>query len=84
MAVNLRLDPEAAEALRKRSRESGVSQQEILRRALERFLETDARPGRSYRANLIAPRRPFEVARELLELPEGVTAETLLDRDDRF
>lgn len=84
MAVNLRLTPEIADALRERSRASGVSQQEILRRALEHFLEEAARPEAAYRAQLIPPRRPFHTSTERLELPDGVSSETLLDREDRF
>ena len=84
MAVNLRLTPEIADALRERSRSSGVSQQEILRRALERFLEAEGQPASSYRASLIPPRKPFQRSEELLVLPDGVSSETLLDRDDRF
>ncbi|WP_344999639.1 CopG family transcriptional regulator [Agromyces bauzanensis] len=82
--MNLRLTPEIADALRERSRASGVSQQEILRRAIERYLEIEARSASSYRASLIPPRRPFQESEEQLVLPIGVSSETLLDRDDRL
>jgi hypothetical protein len=84
MAVNLRLAPDIASALRERSRASGVSQQEILRRALEHFLEEEARPEAAYRARLMPPRRSFQSSTERLELPEGVSSETILDREDRI
>ncbi len=86
MALNLRLSDDLAEDLRERSRETGVSQQEILRRALERFLhaEAPAPPASGYRANLLPARRPFHTATERLTLPRGVSSEALLDRDDRI
>lgn len=86
MALNLRLSDDLAQDLRERSRETGVSQQEILRRALERFLhaEAPARPASGYRANLLPARRPIATATERLTLPRGVGSETLLDRDDRL
>ncbi|MFD4421311.1 ribbon-helix-helix protein, CopG family [Agromyces sp. NPDC058484] len=84
MATNLRLRHDAAIALQEYSARTGLSQQEILRRALDAYLENEAKPASTYRASLIPPRRPFQRSEELLVLPDGVTSDTLLDRDDRF
>ncbi|UOE43448.1 CopG family transcriptional regulator [Agromyces larvae] len=85
MAVNLRLEPELARALRDKSTESGVSQQEILRRALIRYLEVGgASPVATYRAAIRPARQPFTTTDHPLVLPPSLTSLDLLDREDRF
>lgn len=84
MAVNLRLPDATAAGLRARSESTGVSQQEILRRALERYLATDDSDPARVRARLRPARRPYAEAERRLRLPEGLTSADLLDRDDRI
>lgn len=91
MAMNLRLQPELEAALREKSARTGMSQQQLIREALERDLGLT--PGKAVRSSLdelIAagivhpPREPFRRAPQLASLPEGVTTFDLLDREDRF
>lgn len=91
MATNLRLRPEAENALRKESERTGRSQQDLIREALDRYLSIGTpRPVPSSIDELIASgallpaREPYRRASRLLELPEGVTSLDLLDREDRF
>ncbi|WP_344292241.1 ribbon-helix-helix protein, CopG family [Agromyces neolithicus] len=94
MATNLRLREDAASALQEYSARTGLSQQEVLRRALDAFLEHEGSPpnardeapagGRRRPAGILPPRHPFTVADRLLELPPGMTTSQLLDRDDRI
>jgi|APMI01.1.fsa_nt_gi hypothetical protein len=84
MAMNLRLKPETAEALRRASAEQGRSQQQIAQEAIEIALGL-AVPPRSYKPPLPPPRIPYMEPGPLLPLPPGVTSSLeLLDREDRF
>ena len=94
MATNLRLREEAVAALQHYAARTGLSQQEILRRALDAYLKREAGvPGSDAavrsdsggtRAGILPPRHPFMIAEHLVELPHGVTTADLLDREDRI
>ena len=94
MATNLRLRAEAAAALQEHAEHTGMSQQEIIRRALDAYLEREGgRPTsplgargdiRGGTPDILPPRHPFLVAERLIELPPDVTSTDLLDRDDRI
>jgi hypothetical protein len=91
MATNLRLRPETEAALRERAQETGTSQQEIIRLALDRFLGLGAapEPGMSRVDDLIArgllhPGTPYREIDVPLTLPAGVSTRDLMDREDRF
>ena len=90
MATNLRLRPEAEQALRAAAARTGQSQQGLIREAVDRYLGLDkATAPQSDSAALIAAgivrpaRSQFRRADELISLPAGVTTLDLLDRDDR-
>jgi hypothetical protein len=90
MAMNLRMEPELADALRALAEETGRSQQDLAREAIALFV-------REYRLrayppgvrHLITPAtEPFdtdEPATVRLAMPEGMTSERLLreERDRR-
>lgn len=93
MAMNLRLPPATADALKERAASTGRSQQELIREAVESYLglkENDLRPYRGTTADLIArglvrpPDTPYRQATRMLTLPDGVTSLDLLQREDRF
>lgn len=90
MATNLRLRPETETALRDAAERTGRSQQELIREALDWYLDLGGRPARRSMDELIAdgtvipPRIPYRRPHRLLELPEGVTSLDLLDREDRI
>jgi hypothetical protein len=94
MATNLRLSPEAEEAVRAEARRSGRSQQEVIRAAVNRYLsltpEPDSGARESELGRLVAtgavrpPRTPYRKPRRRLRLPRGVTTGELLDRSDRI
>jgi hypothetical protein len=90
MATNLRLHPEAEEALRAESQRSGRSQQEIVRTALDRYLGLVPGGAASDLDELIStgqvrpPRVPYRRPHRRVSLPPGMTTADLLDRDDRF
>lgn len=85
MAVNLRLRVDAAAALRAESERTGMSQQEILRLAVDEHLGLveSARPT-PYPDWVIPPERPYRSVKPMLRLPEGMTTADLLDREDRI
>ncbi len=89
MATNLRLREELEVALREKSEQTGRSQQELIREALERYLGLD-NPRDTSIDDLIArgvvrpARQPMRHSDHLLTLPPGVTSLDLLDREDRF
>lgn len=95
MATNLRLRPEAAEALRAEAERSGRSQQDVLRAAVDTYLgiepvhRRDAPEGAGELERLVAaqmvhrPRSPYRRPSRRLALPAGLTSADLLDRDDR-
>ena len=90
MATNLRLRPEAEAALRDAAERTGRSQQELIREAVDQYLQLGATLGRSsfqqlVDAGLVIPSRTrYRRAENPITLPEGMTTADLLDRDDRF
>ncbi|WP_403021734.1 hypothetical protein [Salinibacterium sp. GXW1014] len=88
MAMNLRLRPDAEEALREFSVRTGRSQQELIREAVDRLLATAATTtehGDLLAQGILKPARtPYRRAARLVKLPEGVSSLDLLDREDRF
>ncbi|MGF2949765.1 ribbon-helix-helix protein, CopG family [Microbacterium alcoholitolerans] len=86
MAMNLRLRPEAAAALKAESERTGLSQQEILRRAVDEHLGLGEKP-RDVLPNWVEPpTRRYRAVTPALRLPEGLTSEQILDelRADRI
>ena len=90
MATNLRLRPETEAALRTAAERTGRSQQELIREAVDQYLEIGSAPRRSsvqqlIDAGLLIPARtPYRRAENPITLPDGMTTADLLDRDDRF
>jgi hypothetical protein len=89
MATNLRLRPEAEAALRVEAERSGRSQQEILREALDRYLNLtggdQAGDDPLLRSGaLLPPRTHYQKVTPTTTLPVGVTSLDLLDRDERL
>jgi plasmid stability protein len=91
MATNLRLRPDAQEALRTRAAATGRSQQELIREAVDRYLGLAPDPvPRTTEGALLASgavlvaRNDFRESDALLPLPEGISTLRLLARDDRF
>lgn len=89
MARNLHLRPDAEAALREKSERTHRSQQDLIRAAIDRDLGlVDAAPASDLDA-LVAtgkvrpPRTAHRKLAKRLTLPDGLTAEDLLDRDDR-
>ena len=89
--MNLRLSAEAEEAVRREARNTGRSQQDVIREAVDRLLGRSTGPGpRSELGLLIStgtvrpPRTPYRRVVERLTLPPGVDSADLLDRDDRI
>src|SRR5271165_4509386 len=89
MAMNLRLSPEAEEAVRREAERTGRSQQEVIREAIGRHLGLVT--GESARSelgvlvsmgNVRPPRAPSRKAVKRLRLPPGMTSADLLDRGD--
>lgn len=85
MATNLRLSESAAQALRRAAENTGRSQQELLREAVDRYLGLDS-PGsdreRARAAGVVRPGAPFRDVSPTVRLPGGLTIRHLLDRDD--
>jgi len=88
--MNLRLSPEAEEAVRREAERTGRSQQEVIREAIGRHLGLVT--GESARSELgllvstgtvCPPRAPARKVVNRLRLPPGVTSADLLDRGDR-
>lgn len=91
MATNLRLRPEAEEAVRAEARRSGRPQQEIIRAAVDRYLGLAPVPAAVGELDALVtagtvrpPRTPYRKARRRITLPDGVTSADLLERDDRL
>jgi Ribbon-helix-helix protein, copG family len=91
MATNLRLRPDAQEALRVEAVRTGRSQQELIREAVDRYLGlTQPAPARSESERLIAAgvvlpaRTGYRDTDEPLALPAGTSSLDLLDRRDRL
>lgn len=90
MAMNLRLAPEAEEAVRREAQRTGRSQQDVIREAVGRHLGLPA--GEATRGDLTTlvstgtvrpPRTPYRRVKRL-RLPPGISSADLLDRDDRI
>jgi Ribbon-helix-helix protein, copG family len=91
MATNLRLRPDAEEAVRAEAQRSGRSQQDIIREAVDRYLGLASRATGSTELDdlvasgvLVRPRMASRPPRRRLQLPEGVSSTELLDRADRL
>ena len=85
MAMNLRLRPEAATALKAESERTGRSQQEILRQAVDEHLGLAGSPRPAVLPEwVIPPSRAYRPVTPVLTLPAGMTTTDLLDRDDRI
>lgn len=89
--MNLRLGPEAEEAVRSEARRTGRSQQDVVREAVSRHLGVSMDKGcRSDLDMLVStgvvrpPRTPYRRMVKRLRLPSGTTSADLLDRDDRI
>lgn len=90
--MNLRLGPNAQEAVRREAERTGRSQQDVIRDAVDGHLGlsstgSGAERGASYERSpseaISRPRHPFRRSEARLALPRGVTTAELLDRDDR-
>lgn len=91
MATNLRLRPDAEEAVRVEAERSGRSQQEVIRDAIDHQLGLGAKPGPTGElAALVAagtvraPATPYRKASKRIKLPSGVSSADLLEREDRI
>ena len=91
MATNLRLRPEAEDAVRARAAQTGRSQQELIRAAIDHYLGlNEVAAPRSAAEVMLATQRvlPARTAYRELDkmavLPEGTGTEALLDREERF
>lgn len=86
MAMNLRLRPEQASALKAESDRTGLSQQEILRRAVDEHLGLVEKTRDELPAWVEPPARPLRAISPVYRLPEDVTIESILDeiRADRL
>jgi plasmid stability protein len=92
MAMNLRLPPDTAEALRERAAKSGRSQQELIREAVDAYLGLgpEAAPFRGSIDDLVTrglarrPAVPYREATRMIALDHGVTSLDLLQREERF
>ena len=82
--MNLRLRPDAEAALKDESRRTGVSQQEILRRAVDEHLGLVARAAATRLPDWVVPAaEPPRAVHPQLRLPDGVNVIDLIDRADR-
>lgn len=86
MAMNLRLGPEAEEALRAEAQRTHRSQQDILRDAVNQYLGLgETRSGVPERAGrLRPPRSPYRRVEPSVDVPPGLDSLHLLDREDRL
>lgn len=91
MALNLRLQSEAEEALRAEAQRSGRSQQEILRDAVDRYLGLSSPSQVRHEwdqlitsGKVLPPRGKYRKVMPTKRLPEGLDSLDLLDRSDRL
>jgi len=88
MAVNLRLRPETAEALRAESERTGLSQQEILRRAVDEHLGLGRRGPRARELPdwVEPPVEPMRPVKAWISPPPGRSMVDILDelREERL
>lgn len=83
MATNLRLSAGAADALRARAAQTGRSQQELLREAVDQYLgltDLETEVDRTVAAGLVQPPTPLRQLSRI-SLPSGTSSLELLDRD---
>ncbi len=91
MATNLRLRPDAAEAVRREAERTGRSQQDVIREAVDTLLNRaatgqteDQVEAQVMSVALRPPRTAYRRPAKRLILPARMTSGDLLDRDDRF
>ncbi|KHK99788.1 hypothetical protein LK09_00045 [Microbacterium mangrovi] len=85
MATNLRLRPDEEAALKAESERTGLSQQAILRRAIDEYLGLAPKPRAKKLPDWVIPAtEPYRRIEPSLVLPDGVTTLDLLDREDRL
>ena len=91
VATNLRLRPDAEEAVRLEAERTGRSQQEVIREAVDRHLGLSPHEARASELGVLIatgtvrpPRTPYRRATKRITLPAGVTSADLLDRHDRI
>ncbi len=91
VATNLRLRPDAEEAVRREAQRIGRSQQDVIRDAIDRYLGLSASSVEHGELDVLIatggvrrPRIPYRKAMDRLVLPDGTTSADLLDRDDRI
>lgn len=91
MATNLRLTPEAEDAVRAEAARTGRSQQDVIRDAVDKQVvgsgSNRAREPQALadtRGRVRAPRSAYRQPRRRLVLGGSVTSADLLDRDDRI
>jgi hypothetical protein len=95
MPMNLRLRPDAEEAVRAEARRTHRSQQDVLRDAVDQYLglgHTEGRPPSApaggddllVTGRLRPPRTPYRRVEPSEDLPPGPSTLVLLDREDRL
>lgn len=93
MATNLRLRKDAEDALRAEAERTGRTQQELIRDAVDAALglgsgdphdRDGVRLNELRRRGITPARLTFREATRLIDLPKGITAAGVLDRDDRL
>jgi hypothetical protein len=85
VATNLRLRPEAEEALKAESVRTGLSQQAILRLAVDEHLGLVPRARAKQLPDWVVPAaEPYRRIEPFLVLPDGITVVDLIDREDRL
>lgn len=77
--MNLRLRPEAAAALKEEAERTGLSQQEILRRAVDEHLGLREKPRDVLPGWVEPPGRPYRTPTSILSLPAGRTSLDILN-----
>lgn len=91
MATNLRLRPDAEAALRAEAERSGISQQEIIRRAVDQYLALAPSAASATELDVLVatagvrpPRAAYRAPDVRLTPPAGTSSADLLDRSDRL
>jgi hypothetical protein len=91
VATNLRLRSDAEEALRTKAAQSGVSQQDLIRAAVDEYLHLTPPPvprtdsdGLVSTGAVLPARTSYRRADARIRLPAGVSSLDLLDRDERL
>jgi len=90
MATNLRLRPDAEEAVRIEAERSGRTQQDVIRDAIDRQLGLIPAGATTNRLDTFVasgavrrPRTPFQRTAQRISLPPGVTTIDLIGREER-